>query len=304
MAPSAEINERDALLARATIPSMLFSDGSDTSMTPSPNLAIAKDPTLGAQQRFTVRGNAVVAGGAGALGIRACDALLEHGLGGLVIFDVNPSSAQAEITGLQEKFPKAKISTAKVDITDEAAVDAAMTSATQLLGSIDIMASFVGVVGCVESVDMPVAQWRKIIDINTTGAFICAQAAARRMIQQGTGGSIILTASISAHRVNYPQPQAAYNVSKAALLSLKNCLAAEWAYHGIRTNTISPGYMDTILNEGDGIAGHRKIWAQRNPTGRMGHSSEITGTVVLLASNAGTYINGADIIVDGGGILC
>ena len=70
----------------------------------------------------------------------------------------------------------------------------------------------------------------------------------RQMIAQNTGGSIVFLASISAHRTNYPQPQAAYNASKAALLSLKYSLAAEWAVHGIRVNSISPGYMDTLLN--------------------------------------------------------
>ena len=119
------------------------------------------------------------------------------------------------------------------------------------------------------------------------------------MIKQATGGSIVFTASISAHRVNFPQPQVAYNVSKAALLALKSSLAAEWARHGIRVNTISPGYMDTVLNEGDGLAEARGIWAGRNPMGRMGDPSELAGTIILLCSPAGRYINGADIVVDG-----
>ncbi|OKL59757.1 hypothetical protein UA08_04499 [Talaromyces atroroseus] len=173
----------------------------------------------------------------------------------------------------------------KVDVTDEEAVEAAMAESTKVLGSIDILFCFVGVVGCVESLNMPIP------------------AAARRMVSQGNGGCITFIASISGHRVNYPQPQAAYNVSKAAVLMLKSCLAAEWARYGIRTNSISPGYMDTILNEGDGIAEHRKIWAARNPTGRMGTPSELTGAVVLLASDASTYINGSDILVDGGGVV-
>jgi len=80
-------------------------------------------------------------------------------------------------------------------------------------------------------------------------------------------------------------------------------LAAEWARYGIRTNSISPGYMDTILNEGAGIAEARQIWADRNPLGRMGVPSELTGAIVLLSSNAGSYINGADIVVDGGAIV-
>jgi len=120
------------------------------------------------------------------------------------------------------------------------------------------------------------------------------------MISTSTAGTILFTASISAHRTNFPQPQAAYNSSKAALISLKSSLAAEWAVHGIRVNSISPGYMDTILNEGDGIEEARDTWAARNPMGRMGVPEELTGVVVLLCSSAGSYINGADFMVDGG----
>lgn len=302
MAPSNDITDRAALTSRA-VPSMVFSDGSASSMTSAPTAPIESDPAVGAQKRFSVRGNAVVTGGAGTLGLRACDALLEHGLEGLMIFDVNPANSQKEIAQMQAKFPNTKISTQKVDVTDEQAVAVAMEKTAQELGSIDTLVCFVGVVGCVESLEMPIAQWRKILDINTTGSFICAQAAARQMVKQGNGGSITFVASISAHRVNYPQPQVAYNVSKSALLMLKSCLAAEWARYGIRTNTVSPGYMDTILNEGDGIAEHRRVWAERNPSGRMGSPSELTGTIVLLASSAGSYINGSDIVVDGGGIV-
>ena len=119
------------------------------------------------------------------------------------------------------------------------------------------------------------------------------------MVRQKTGGSIVFTASISAHSVNFPQPQVSYNVSKGALLQLKNSLAAEWAQYGIRVNSISPGYMDTILNHGSGLEEARRVWGSRNPMGRMGDPAELTGAVVLLCSRAGRYINGADIIVDG-----
>jgi sorbose reductase len=148
------------------------------------------------------------------------------------------------------------------------------------------------VVSCVHAIDITPEEWRQTLDINTTGSFLCAQAAAKHMISQGTGGSIVFTASISGHRVNYPQPQVAYNVSKSALLTLKNCLAAEWANYGIRVNSISPGYMDTILNEGDGIAEARAIWMERNPMGRMGVPRELEGAVVLLSSSAGSFITG------------
>ncbi|KAB8071564.1 hypothetical protein BDV29DRAFT_179014 [Aspergillus leporis] len=302
MLPSTELSDRDALTKRS-VPSMILSDGSSSSMTPPPQSKVESDATIGAQKRFTVRGNAVVTGGAGTLGLQSCDALLEHGLSGLMIMDTDPTRSQKEIDYMRTKFPNATIATLSVNVTDEAAVETAFEEAARVLGSVDILLCFVGVVGCVDALEMPISQWRKVIDINTTGSFICAQAAARRMVAQGTGGSITFTASISAHRVNFPQPQVAYNVSKAALLMLKSCLAAEWARYGIRTNSVSPGYMDTILNEGDGLAKHRQIWAERNPSGRMGAPSELTGAVVLLASSAATYINGADIVVDGGAIV-
>ncbi|KAI1359332.1 hypothetical protein F5Y08DRAFT_319828 [Xylaria arbuscula] len=301
--PAADLTSRDELTARV-VPSMVLSDGSVSSMTAPPHVVSLRDPVQGARDRFSVRGNIIVTGGAGTLGLTACDALLEHGANGLMIFDMDPTSAQKEIDdALRIKFPNVNIRALKVDVTDEQAVDAAVEETGKVMGSVDALVCFAGVVGCVETLHMPISQWRKILEINTTGGMICAQAAARRMVQQETGGSITFIASISAHRVNFPQPQVAYNVSKAALLTLKNCLAAEWARYGIRTNSISPGYMDTILNEGDGIAEHRKIWASRNPSGRMGSPSELTGAVVLLASTAGTYINGADLVVDGGAIV-
>lgn len=297
-----ELPGREALASRV-VPSMILSNGSAASKTPAPASLIESDPAVGAQKRFSVKGNAVVAGGSGTLGLHSCDALLEHGLQGLMIFDINPDNSKKEIAQMQAKFPNAKILTQKVDITDEVAVQKAMEETVRVLGSIDSLVCFVGIVGCVETLEMPVSQWRKVLDVNTTGSFICAQAAAREMVKQGNEGSITFISSISAHRVNYPQPQVAYNVSKSALLMLKSCLAAEWARYGIRTNSVSPGYMDTVLNEGDGIAMHRRVWAERNPSGRMGTPSELTGAIVLLASTAGTYINGSDIVVDGGGIV-
>ena len=120
------------------------------------------------------------------------------------------------------------------------------------------------------------------------------------MIDSGHGGKIVLISSISGHRVNYPQPQLAYNVSKAAVLHLRDSLAAEWTRYGIRVNSISPGYMDTVLNEGEDLAPWRQIWADRNPMRRMGSPLELTGPVVFLCSDiGGSYVNGADLVVDG-----
>jgi len=272
-------------------------------MIPSSSPHLGSKPSERALGRFRVHGNAVVTGGTGTLGLAACSALLEHGLSGLAIFDVNTKESEDLLVPLKERFPSCIITCFQVDVTDDATVREAVDLAADALGSIDHLLCFSGIVGCINALDMSATQWRRVMDVNTTGSFLCAQAVARKMVDQGTGGSIIFTASISAHRVNYPQPQAAYNVSKAALITLKNCLAAEWARYGIRTNSVSPGYMDTILNEGPGIAEARDVWAARNPTGRMGTPEELTGAIVMLSAETSSYINGTDIVVDGGAIV-
>ncbi|KAI5360125.1 Putative short-chain dehydrogenase/reductase SDR, NAD(P)-binding domain superfamily [Septoria linicola] len=297
---SAQHDSERAALAARSIPHMELSNGTQS---PGWKPKLDATPEERAQQRFAVSGTAIVTGGAGTLGLEACNALLEHGLSGLIIFDRGVESNAKATKLLRSRFPDRQIDAYEVDVTDEAAVEAAVQKASTQLGTLNHLLCFSGIVGCVHSLEASASSWRKILDVNTTGSFLCAQHVARVMQEQKTGGSITFTASISAHRVNFPQPQAAYNVSKAGVVTLKNCLAAEWAQYGIRVNSISPGYMDTILNEGDGLAEARGIWAERNPTGRLGQPEELTGAVVLLTSNAGSYINGADIIVDGGGVV-
>lgn len=163
------------------------------------------------------------------------------------------------------------------------------------------MFCFAGIVSCHHAIEMKPEDWRKTMEVNATGSYLCAQVAAKQIRAQKSNGSINLTASISGHGVNFPQPQVAYNTSKAAVIAMVKSLAAEWAVFGIRVNSISPGYMDTILNHGEGtIAEARAVWASRNPMGRMGALGELDGVCVLLASRAGSYINGADFVVDGG----
>ncbi|GFP54217.1 hypothetical protein ACSS6W_001894 [Trichoderma asperelloides] len=296
---SSHANDRSNLTKRI-LPEMALAPGRNADLEARVDSLhpAARDSAAG---RFSIAGNAIVTGGTGAIGTVVSRAMLQHGLSGLMLFDLNVGASRDVVQSLRREFPAAKITAQEVDVTDEGAVAAAVAETVQLLGSVDMLVCLAGIVGCAHALDMPISQWRKVLDVNTTGAFICAQAAARQMVAQGNGGRIIFTASISAHRVNFPQPQVAYNVSKGALLMLKNSLAAEWAKYGITVNSISPGYMDTVLNEGEGLAAARKIWNERNPSGRMGLPEELAGVVVMMLSRAGTYMNGADVVVDGGG---
>ncbi|TRM69668.1 hypothetical protein BD626DRAFT_16169 [Schizophyllum amplum] len=296
--------ERDQLVNRVC-PQMMLSTKENplTAVKKIPDSVT--DPKERASLRFATTGNAIVTGGAGNLGMEFARALLEHGMSGICLFDLEPSfaSAHAPIDKLRADFPDRKIVTAIVNVADSAAVEAGVAKAAVELGSIDTLISCAGIVCTVDALEHSLRDWQRVLDVNTTGSWLCAQAVGKRMVAQGTGGSIVFIASISGHSVNYPQPQIAYNASKAAVIHVKDCLAAEWARYGIRVNSISPGYMDTILNEGDGLAAARAQWYARNPMGRMGDPTEIVGAGVLLCSLAGRYINGTDIVVDGGGLV-
>ena len=122
---------------------------------------------------------ATVTGGAGTLALVNARALLEHGLSGLALFDLDPSHAKSEIASLRTDFPNATIMEVKVNVTDAAEVDAAVEKTAAQLGSVDILVCFAGVVGCQHAVDMTPEEWKRTLDVNTTGAFFCAQAVAR-----------------------------------------------------------------------------------------------------------------------------
>ena len=147
--------------------------------------------------------------------------------------------------------------------------------------------------------EMTLEQWKKVIDINLTGVFLTAQAAGRIMIKQG-GGSIINTASMSAHIVNVPQPQCSYNASKAGVIQLTKSLAIEWAKYHVRVNSISPGYIGTELTlNSPSLKPLIDQWNASAPLGRMGRPDELQAIAVYLAGDASSFTTGSDFLIDG-----
>jgi len=165
-------------------------------------------------------------------------------------------------------------------------------------GRIDVLFCCAGIAEAIAAEDYPAQNFQKILNVNFFGVFYACQAVGKHMIERGGGGSIIAMGSIAGHVVVRPQKQCAYNASKAAVIHLCKSLAAEWAPHKIRVNTISPGYMDTILCKDPGFS--RDIWLEQIPLARMGEIDEINGTAVYLASDASSYATGTDVLVDGG----
>ena len=166
-------------------------------------------------------------------------------------------------------------------------------------GRLDIACNNAGVNNWVDAAGMSEEDWDWIYDTNVKGAFLCSQAEARVMIAAGRG-SIINLASISAIITNRPQPQSHYNSSKAALVQLSKSLAAEWAPHGVRVNSLSPGYTRTEMADAPRTREAQPIWNRDTPLGRMAEVEELQGAAVFLASDASSYVTGHDLIVDGG----
>ena len=241
-----------------------------------------------------------VTGGAGGLGFEASKALLEHGLECLAIFDITKDQGNQAALELRRLFSTKIIIFHQVNISNDEEIRTAVAEVVTRFKQIDILLSFAGIVHCEHALNAPIEEWRKVQDVNVNGQFTVAQTVAKAMVSiKHKDLSMVFVASVSGHTVNFPQPQAAYNTSKAAVIHMMHSLAAEWARYGIRVNSISPGYMDTRLNEGEELEEARQVWRSRTPMGRMGRRDELNGAVLLLCSAAGAYITGTDIKVDG-----
>jgi sorbose reductase len=184
------------------------------------------------------------------------------------------------------------------DVTRPDQVDAMLDRMTAELGGIDIAVCNAGIITVTPMLDMPPEEFQRIQDTNVTGVFLTAQAAARAMVRQGRGGSIITTASMSGHIINIPQQVGHYCASKAAVIHLTKAMAVEFAPHQIRVNSVSPGYILTELVRP--MADLHALWEPKIPMGRLGRPEELTGLYLYLASGASSYMTGSDIVIDGG----
>lgn len=188
-----------------------------------------------------------------------------------------------------------------LDVTDRASIAQAFDAAEAALGPVTIVVNNAGVPAGAFFLKMSESEWRSTMDVNLDGVFRVAQEAARRMSEKRTGGSIINIASIAAFGVL--KAISPYAASKAAVVSLTKSMALELARDNIRVNALAPGYFYTELNDGflASEAGRRLL--SRVPMGRAGQQEELDGPLLLLASDAGAFMTGSVITVDGGHLL-
>lgn len=242
---------------------------------------------------------AFVTGGARGIGKSIAFALAEAGCS-VAIVDLDAQVAEATAAEIEQSGEGRRAIAVQADVTSQDSVSAMMDAVLAAFGKLDIAFCNAGICINAKASEMTYEEWKKVIDINLSGVFLTAQAAGRQMQKQGHGGSIVNTASMSAHIVNIPQPQCAYNASKAGVVQLTKSLAVEWAMDNIRVNSISPGYIGTDLTLSSPILRPMiKQWEALSPMQRIGRPDELQAISVYLAGDASTFTTGADFLIDG-----
>jgi len=251
---------------------------------------------MGILDRFRLDGKKVfITGGSQGIGKAVALGLAEAGADVAI---VARGLAKAEEAAHQIARLRVKAIAVKADVTVPAEVDGMIKTILKAFGTVDVAFNNAGTAAVARAEEMSYEDLTRIFNVNLTGLFLTAQAAARVMIPRKSG-SIINMASMSAHVVNVPQATANYNASKAGVVQLTKCLAVEWAPHNVRVNSISPGYTRTELAESFSEELIRQ-WVEKIPMKRMARPDELAGVVLFLASEASSYCTGTDIVIDGG----
>ena len=250
-------------------------------------------------EQFSLRNKVtIVTGAARGLGKAMAQSLAQAG-SDIVIADLDLDAAKQTANFLASEGGRTLA--VRVDVTDPADVDKMTDEILSKLGRIDVLFNNAGITQWVNIEEMSLEDWRRMMSVNLDSVFIVSKAVGKIMMKQGKG-AIVNTSSMSGVVVNTPQCQAAYNVSKAAVIMLTKSLAFEWAKHNIRVNTIAPGYMETEMVEQFRTQHKDKIdvWTSLTPLNRMGKPHELGALAVYLASDASSYMTGAVCLIDGG----
>jgi len=239
--------------------------------------------------------NALVTGANGGLGGHFARTLAQAG--------ANVAVAARHVEALQPLLASLaacgrRVEAVALDVTDRASVVAAFERAAAALGPITVVVNNAGIAVTRPLLDHTEDDWLRVIDVNLNGAWRVAQTAARHMVAHRRGGSIVNIASILGMRVTAQVPS--YAASKAALIQLTKAMALELARHRIRVNALAPGYVETGINREFFASDAGQALIKRVPQRRIGKPEELAAALLLLASDAGSYMTGSVVTVDGG----
>ncbi len=248
---------------------------------------------MNAAQIFDLTGRvALVTGASSGLGARFAQVLAANGASVALV-----ARRLERIQQLQQRIGPRAVAI-EGDVTDRASMKRAFDAAEKAFGIVDLLVNNAGVAHANRAIDLTEADWRRVLDTNLDAVFFCAQEASRRMLAANKPGAIVNIASVLGFGV--AKGVAAYSVAKAGVIQMTKALALELAFKGIRVNALAPGWFDTEINH-DYLAGpHGATLKREVPVGRFGADGDLDGPLLLLASQAGSYITGATIVVDGG----
>lgn len=237
---------------------------------------------------------ALITGGASGLGHAAALELSRRGMR-VAVADLREDAARACADEVVRAGGQAL--GVAIDVTDDGSVEAAFLRVEAELGPVDVLVNSAGILNVAPLLDYPLDTWERVMAINVTGTFRCAQRAGRGMAERGYG-RIINLASISGVRAGIGR--VAYGTSKAAVMGLTRQLAMELGPFGITANAIAPGPVVTAMTESSYTPETRSAFEAMIPAGRLGTPQEIAEAIAFLASEGAGYVNGQTLAVDGG----
>src|SRR5476651_2527377 len=252
-----------------------------------------------AAEMFSLKNRvALVTGASSGLGKQFAKVLADHGAAVALV-----ARRKDRIVELQKTIEVAsgRAIAIEADVTDRAAMTRAFEAAEKAFGTVTILVNNAGIAHGGRAVDMAAEEWRKVLATNLDAVFFCAQEAARRMLAAKKTGAIVNIASVLGLAV--AKGAVAYATAKAGVVQLTKALAVELAFKGVRVNAIAPGWFVTEMND-EYLASEAGAAIKREiPMGRFGNEGNLDGALLLLASDAGSYITGATIVVDGGQVV-
>ena len=238
---------------------------------------------------------ALVTGASSGLGLRFAEVLAANGAAVVLV-----ARRVERLEAAQQKIAAAggRAIAVPADVTDRAAMVRAFESAEQAFGTVTILVNNAGIASAGRAVNMPADDWERVIGIDLDAVFYWAQEAARRMLAAKSRGAIVNIASILG--LSAAKGVIAYATAKAGVIQLTKTLAVELGFKGIRVNAIAPGFIPTEMNQGYLLSDLGKGMIRDIPIGRFGDPQDLDGALLLLASDAGRYITGTTLFVDGG----
>jgi 3-oxoacyl-[acyl-carrier protein] reductase len=239
---------------------------------------------------------AIVTGSSSGIGRAIAAELAGRGMT-VVITSRSAERAQATAAAIEEEGGTAL--GVGVELTDAAGPPALVDRALDAFGRLDVLVNNAGAGQVADSETLAPADWQRIIDIDLTAPFLCAQAAARPMLAAGRG-VIVNVSSLTGH-IGLAR-RAAYSAAKHGLEGLTKTLGVEWARRGVRVMSVAPAYVETELLAGTSKAGGFTLddVARRTPLGRLAEPREVARVVAFLASDDASYLTGSSVLVDGG----